>query len=244
MPQPLSKVMPNAKLGADVSDALKACPELAIYSATILSSSAKIDVQLATLMIKIIGLENDAALAVFDILRAASLQKLALDAAAKAGFNEQDFRIFSALTSAAETAQKERHRLAHWIWAASDDVPKSLLLIDPKAEKLRGENLVRQLEALHNSRPKPPGSISVNSADVLVYGLNDLLRANRDLLEVDCAFLEYHFYRWPAKSIKADRHQDYGSSEGALQKLTSRRPIAEALARYDAKGQSAPKAQP
>jgi hypothetical protein len=64
-------------------------------------------------------------------LTSSSNQMTVLGAAAKAKLVSREVELFEAVMTIVRTVAKERHRLAHWCWALSDDLPDALLLIDP-----------------------------------------------------------------------------------------------------------------
>lgn len=175
MPQSLSTFRSVHSITFD-TNALNSKPEMAILVASIFAASASVDHELSLLLVRILGAEAAPALAIYGVLESQSLQRKALVAAASAHFEKSpsEFEIFSAVISAAECAQADRHRLAHGVWAKSEQLPDALLVVDPKALK---ENTTAMEELWLGPGPKADKTLKrviTLFDDVFVYKIADL----------------------------------------------------------------------
>src|SRR5262245_50516300 len=138
MPQPLSRKKADAKviLWPAVHDHI-----IHQIVSVIFATSSRIDHEVSLLLVRILGAEALPALAMFDVAAKQRMQQQLVAAAAEARFGKdsEQYRVFKAVTSVAETAQSDRNKLAHWIWGHSPDMPHTLLLADPK--KLRNREI-------------------------------------------------------------------------------------------------------
>ena len=187
MPQPLSRIKPDAKvkLNARVLDDK---PEFAKLVAAIFSHWAATEANLNILLIRVLGAAAKPALAMFATLTAQHLQRGALEAAAKAALSDDEFDILKAALAVADGAQAPRNELAHWMWAGSADLPDALLLVDPDAFEARDRNAVQMMAEIAARPPTERIEMfdflaelrEIEPDDVNVYRLPDLERACRD----------------------------------------------------------------
>lgn len=240
MPQPLSQVRSNVKSITWSPEALNDKPELALIITSIIAMSSNVDHELGM----VLGI---AALAIYGKLESQTLQRAALSAAAQAALSNEDYMIFQAVISTAESAQAERHRLAHWIWGICEDLPDALLLMDPKYWKEKRS----KMEAMHRNSKHIPLAIDeatsqdiyiIDQSKVFVYRIGDLQRAKRDLVEVANILFFYHLYLSPPITADEARQRAYphdgiGTSVGALRELSKIRLYREALDRLKGKAE-------
>jgi hypothetical protein len=131
MPQPLSIVSPNATARLS-PHALLQKPELAALVCSAIAMSSEIDHSIGLLLVRIIGADAAPTIAMYDAIQADRVKMQLLNAAAKAALTSEQHRVYDAVIKVSVAAQKERNRLAHWIWAYSPEVPDALLLANPK----------------------------------------------------------------------------------------------------------------
>jgi hypothetical protein len=222
--------------------------------ASIFAASAVIDFELSLLLVRILGAKERPALAIYSVLETPRLQRKGLIAAATAAFdNETDFEIFSAVTSAAESAQAERHRIAHGVWCTCPELPDALVVADSK-------HLKTVEEAWEKLKFVTGGGAKVEKAykpilelfsNVFVYRKDDLERVLRDLKECVTALLNYKVYIQPAISEEQVTHMKLdklhvGTRAGAFQQLNTSQLFRQALDRVrdKEKGNNNPPAQP
>jgi len=224
-------------------------------AATVISQifavSASVDHNLGLLLVRVLGADAIPALAMFSILETQSLQRKALIAAAKSALDENTYKMFHACLTVAESAQSERHRLAHWIWASCPEIEDAFLLADPRhlrEHTIAMEQLwhpkVRTLETWEKA--------NLDRQKIMVYRRADLDRALRDLREAETVLEAFHSFMEPA--ITADQAKEYGFSPehpgtraGALQRLNASQPFRQALSRARDKAKAKnnnPPAQP
>jgi len=151
MPQPLSKVKPNVEEfkfgGIDIE------PQLAVLIARVFAMWAMIESALQTMLVRILRADETAATAIYDLLISQAMQTRALEAAAKASMNPDDFERFTVVMTVTEGVQKQRNKLAHWIWGKSADLPETLLLLDPDMVRDQQTNLaLLMLDPLSKSK--------------------------------------------------------------------------------------------
>lgn len=131
MPQPLSRISPDANFELSTK-ALVDRLNLANLVTQIFALWAVVEQEFQILFSRIIGPDEIVADAVYAVLTRDGLQRTALNAAAKAKFGTDS----SAVLAVCKRAGKIRHKLAHWRWGQSPDLPDVLLLADPKDVKL------------------------------------------------------------------------------------------------------------
>jgi len=132
--QPLSHVKARAQLRFDPPDIMMARPELGILVAECIAQWAQVECLLGVILAVILETEAQTGLAMFLALTSSNNQMTILSAAAKSKLIAREADLFEAVMTLVRSAAKERHRLAHWCWALSDDLPDALLLIDPAHE--------------------------------------------------------------------------------------------------------------
>lgn len=99
----------------------------------------------------------------------------ALKAAARACLAPEDNDTFAALSLLAKAADKHRNRLAHWLWAYSEDIDDGLLFVDPSANFEFLVNVNEKLEK--GERVIASSKLGLDYRHVLVYSLKDLTDA-------------------------------------------------------------------
>jgi hypothetical protein len=104
MPQPINRVVPDAHVILDTNPLFDK-PDYAILVTQIFSTWARIEHLLRIILLRILGADATPALAMFESLTAQHLQLTALEAAAKAALNTEDYEIFQAAISVADSAQ-------------------------------------------------------------------------------------------------------------------------------------------
>ena len=105
MPQPLSRVKPNATVRQRPAILDHLPPHYAQLVAAIFSFWSLIEYRLSLLLVRILGADAEPALAMFSTLTAQHLQMGALEAAAKASLKETEYDVFKATLSVASSVQ-------------------------------------------------------------------------------------------------------------------------------------------
>jgi len=136
MPQPLSKIMPNASviIGNAGDRPLARHPELAVLAIEAIASWSNVENFLLNLFIQLFGGNTSLAANVFLSLEVQSAKTSAVLAAANSVLMDkpQEIKLLKAILALAKTNEKSRNKLAHWIWGDSPNIPDALLLANPK----------------------------------------------------------------------------------------------------------------
>ena len=137
MPQPLSRVVPNAGviLGNAGDRPLARHAELAILAIEAVASWSNVEGFLLRLFMQLLGGNESLAASVFLALENQSSKTSAINAAAASALTDRpaELAVLRAILSIAKTNEKDRNKLAHWTWGDSPNVPDGLLLVDPRA---------------------------------------------------------------------------------------------------------------
>jgi hypothetical protein len=131
-PQPIRSVRRNATAIADPA-AVRRYPNLATDIAEIVALWSRVDTALGAILAYMLKAGVRASTAMYGAILSSQAQMDALEAAAKATLNKRDFELFGAVMVVIKRAGAKRHKIAHWIWAYSDQIPDALVLIDPDA---------------------------------------------------------------------------------------------------------------
>lgn len=133
MPQPLSRVAPNANimLGNVPDPTLDRHPDLALLSMKAIGSWSNVELRMLETFVQLMGGPQETATFVFLALESTSAKSSAITAAARQ-LQDDHRRLLTALNGISRTQQKHRDKLAHWIWGDSPQLPDAVLLINPK----------------------------------------------------------------------------------------------------------------
>lgn len=242
MPQPLSRVSPNARVDFSI-EFLRAQPVLARIICSIISLSARVDFELNLLIVKMLGADARPAIAMFDALNADSTKRAALNAAAGAVLTDPQLEVFEAVIKTATSAQKPRHKIAHWIWGSCSELPTALLLANPAY--LRRQDIERELVANmgpaeiqewveQRKTPDFDALYEPNKNEILVFDLAELAGVASSLVDAGLALFYFRYYLSPEKPNKMLQLSDpdpmwkhLETSEGALRQLESIRLFRE-----------------
>ena len=138
MPQPLSRVSPDANviIGNAGDRPLERHPALAAVALEAIASWSNVEAFLLRLYIHLLGGNQSLAASVYLALEGQSAKTNAIKAAAANALagRAQELQVLEAMLSIAKTNEKERNKLAHWVWGDSPKLPDALLLLDPRAD--------------------------------------------------------------------------------------------------------------
>jgi hypothetical protein len=242
MPQPFSKVVPDAYVYID-SGILKDKPDMAFLVTKIFAIWAQIEHELSFLLVRVLGADAAPAIAMHATLTAQHLQNSALQAAAKAALAPDQFDVFQAALSTAESAATPRNHLAHWIWGGCKQRTDLLALFDPKMVKERDF----RVEKFYSKNPsRTPEDLMKNielyyfdTSNVLAYSKSDLERALRDLVEAFETLILLGIYLNPNSTASLVQFTALETSPRELttellRKLNGLRLFREALSRIHA----------
>jgi hypothetical protein len=246
MPQPINKILPNARVILD-TDVLDEKPDLAILVVKIFAVWASIERRLSVLLVHLLGADAVHAHAIFSILQTQALQTRALEAAAKSALSSDELDIFNAVLTVTNGVQKTRNRLAHWSWGKCVQRPDLLVLGDPEGLKERDTRMAAHYQSLH-----PDATLleiaNANQFDLSrFYGYSkaDLEREVRDLLEAEQIGFFFGNYLDPSFSVAHGKF--FGDPDApdeiralVLRQLNEKRLFREALAQIHANRKSIP----
>jgi hypothetical protein len=214
---------------------------MAALVCSIIATWAWVDQQLGLLLVQVLGAEAAPAIAMYSVLKNPQVQELALDAAAKASLRDDQYDVFSAVLMVVESAQKERHKLAHWVWANCEEVPGALLLVDPKYLKRQHTKMHYVRSRMLAGRPLPPLSegetreMFMPTQSTWVYQKTDLQHIDDELRDAATAVQWFGHYLNSAISdsvaiaLGPPAVNSPATPSGALQQLLKLRRFREAL---------------
>jgi hypothetical protein len=137
MPQPLARVSPTADvvIGNAGDRPLERHAALAAVALGAIASWSNVEAFLLRLFIQLLGGNESIAASVYLALEGQSAKTNAIKAAAANALSgrAEELGVFEAVLSIAKTNEKERNKLAHWVWGDSPTLPDALLLIDPRS---------------------------------------------------------------------------------------------------------------
>jgi hypothetical protein len=242
MPQPIDKIVPDPHVILD-TNVLADKPDIAIIVVRIFAVWAAIERELNILLVRLLGADAKPVHAVFSILQTQGLRTAALEAAAKSTLSTEDFDIFSAALSVANSAQKTRNRLAHWAWGKCEQRPELLVLGDPDGLKERDTRAAAYWQSTKPGEPfnylEAYNAVQFDTSRFMAYTKNDLQREVRDLVEAEQVVFLYGIHLDPSFSVahaKAfDAPEDPAEIRAqVLEKLNEKRLFREALAQIRA----------
>src|SRR6266487_1148433 len=127
MPQPLARVSPTA--GVVIGNAgdrpLERHAALAAVALEAIASWSNVEAFLLRLFIQLLGGNESLAASVYLALEGQSAKTNAIKAAAANALSgrAEELRVLEAVISIAKTNEKERNKLAHWVWGDSPTLP-------------------------------------------------------------------------------------------------------------------------
>lgn len=136
MPQPLSRVKPDANIafGNAGDRPLLRHPDLAGLALEAIASWANVENFMLKLFVEMLGGNESLATNIYLALENQAAKNAAISAAAKTtlGKDSNEYSVFQAIISISKSSEKSRNKLVHWTWGDSPDIPYGLLLIDPR----------------------------------------------------------------------------------------------------------------
>ena len=137
MPQPLSRVMPNASvvIGNAGDRPLHLHPDLAVLAIEAIASWSNVESFMLNMFIQLFGGNESMSANIYLSLENQSAKNAAINAAADTALKEkpEELSVFKAIMAIAKTNEKSRNKLAHWTWGDSPNIADGVLLIDPRS---------------------------------------------------------------------------------------------------------------
>jgi hypothetical protein len=133
MPQPLSRVNPNATLiiGNNCDNPSDHRPEIALLAIKVIAEWSILESFLQGLFVKLLGSNPALGAAMYSSLSGTSARRDAFRAVAKLSLSPEELEIFDAIFSLYITAAKQRNNVAHWVWGYSPQIPDGVILCNP-----------------------------------------------------------------------------------------------------------------
>jgi hypothetical protein len=178
MPQPLSRVVPNADLNIGAG-ALSRVPQFSSLIMTVIANLAHLDGDWGTIFSRLLKSDIAVGTAVYQAFNGLEARRIALFAAADKALPEWQMIALRAVWSQTTAARAQRDRFAHHVWATSEQVPDALLLMDPSVVVERNISFRQQSVELPDGR----GVIAPQNFDhsrVFVYRQGDFERAAKE----------------------------------------------------------------
>jgi len=157
MPQPLSRLAPRAgyEIGNVGCRTLAQRPQLAILAMEAIAAWSHVENFMLRMYVQMAGGQQADAAAVYLALESNSVKTKAINVLAERKLEPGNLRLLRALIKVAKSAQKERDKLAHWIWGSTPELPDALLLSDPRNQNHAAEEiLVYRAEDFEQMRVK------------------------------------------------------------------------------------------
>ena len=102
-------------------------PRLAEIVGRITVNWSGVDLQLSLVLGSLLGIENEASVAVFLSLKNHRAQREALSAAAEKCLDEKEVKCFDALLSIHKRLDKQRNDVVHGVWGTAEKTPDGLI---------------------------------------------------------------------------------------------------------------------
>lgn len=222
--QPLSRVKPHTGLHFFPPSIMTARPKVAHYVAEALAQWANIECSIGVLLAIILDEEAQTGLAMFYSLNSSNNQ-IGLVEAAKVKLTKADQELISAFLSVARSAAKQRHKLAHWCWLLTDELPDDLLLTDPSHQSVIMANMLGYHDVF----------AEVDRSKIFVLRASDLKAIVKRFREV---------WQLLSQLIGVMHQQDRGKRAEARRRLSTAPVMAEALQRLRQKNTQEPRQSP
>lgn len=134
MPQPLSRVAPDAhfEIGNVGTRSLAQRPALAVMAMEAIAAWSHVDSFMLKLYVELAGGEEADAAAVYLAMESSRAKATLVTVLAERKLSPDNLKLLRAIIKVSESAQKDRDKLAHWVWGTSPQLPDALLLADPR----------------------------------------------------------------------------------------------------------------
>jgi len=134
MPQPLSRVMPDASvIMCNAGERpLKHNPELGLLAMEAIISWSNVERFMLKMYLELMGGSQDLAAVSFLAQETQNAKMAAINAVARYVLDEKLFQLLQAILKASKPGQSGRDKLAHWTWGYSPSIPDGFLLANPR----------------------------------------------------------------------------------------------------------------
>lgn len=135
MPQPLNRVTENPgtlEINNVGTRTLAQRPQLAIMAMECIAAWSHVESFFLDMYVAMAGGAAADTAAVYLALEGSSAKSAAVNALAERKLSSDNLALFRAILKVSKSGQKERDKLAHWVWGTASALPNALLLCDPR----------------------------------------------------------------------------------------------------------------
>jgi hypothetical protein len=201
-------------------------PRVSPVIAETIAQWAHVECCVGVMLAIILETEAQTGLAMFYSLTSSRNQMGMVEAASRAKLTEPYNEVFCAFLRLARAAAKERHKLAHWCWILSNDLPDDLLLIDPSHQGAIVANMLGYHDPLAIADRSNIYVLTPSAADEILQQVVTVRNLASRLISL----------LWQQK--------DRGKRAELRQKLSAEPPMAEAIRRLRKAEKSSPESPP
>jgi hypothetical protein len=138
MPQPLPHSLRDTvsySIGSPGDSVFLKRPDLSVLALSAIGTWSRVEFSFLRMFVVLMGGPETLSASIYVGLETQSAKTTAITVAANSLLKDRpdELRAVKALIKLAKTHQKSRNKLAHWMWGYSDQLPKALLLMDPKS---------------------------------------------------------------------------------------------------------------
>lgn len=130
MPQPFPRHLKNPNF--EIGQAATKRPLLCASGMHVIAQHSQLDAFLGVMFTRFLGADPKPSLAILRTLQKSHLKREALLSVAREVLNEELLDLLTAVLAICEPVEKERNKLAHWLWGIENQIPDKVILIDPK----------------------------------------------------------------------------------------------------------------
>jgi len=154
----------------------------------VIAGWAKLENFLSHLFVRMLGVNPTPAAAIYAALKAEAARDSALRTLAEFSLQPADEEVFSVLLELYDTAGKLRHKVAHWIWGHTDDIPDAVLLCDPRVYT---KWLVERAEHIARYRVNEKVPPRLDREKILVYTEQDFYEVTELILQITLLMIRF-----------------------------------------------------
>ena len=129
-PQKLSRINNKADVQL-ITAAAFPYPDLAAIAMSVISRWAHVDAEFMALATSFLKAEHNVVSSMLNALAGAEARRAAIEAAARAALDGDDFALFESVMKKIKPSRNRRNEYAHHLWACSHAIPNALLIVNP-----------------------------------------------------------------------------------------------------------------
>ena len=131
-------------------------------------------------------------------------------AVAKDILSHEEMKVFRAVLSVTKSVEKERNKLAHWLWGVDDQLPDKVILVDPSI-MAKVNTMTTLLEAKGNNNLETSdveAVIEQMRASCLVYSITHLKAIAERMVDSNAAATNLSIYLGSDKGSATRRNAE------------------------------------